>query len=225
MKTKMLALLSLLSLTACGTPQTPLPVSPALRAPIPAQNSTQFQAESVASRTVSNLAYKILSKYDHNLSRQIEYRETNTFWKSLIGRNENERRQTRYSSARKEWSFSVWKYSKLFLAADDNNDGVTSLEEIEAFISAAYDKDKDGILQTRGWWRFWREPEEWEYFKREMGEDYETHRVPMNFSPPTGSEAEAAAAEASQQIDAEPMFLDPDAQNPASVELESQRRR
>ena len=127
----------------------------------------------------------------------------------MIGKNENERRQTRYSSHQKEMQFTVWNYSILFLASDADKDGVATQDEIIAFLTEAYDKNKDGIFQTRGWWRFWRAPEEWEFFKREMKEDINTKRVPINFKPPSKSTAEAKAAELSplNQNQVAPLFL------------------
>lgn len=202
---KKITLLSLLLLTACGTPS----ISPGASQVQADQPPKQIQAESVSSRTVRTLTYKILRRYDHNLNKAIDYRETNTFWKSLIGKNESERRRSSYSSARREVEFVVWNYSVLFLAADKDNDGVATGEEIESYITQAYDKDGDGILKTRGWWRFWRDPEEWEFFKREMKEDVRRHRIPFGFKPPANGGAEARAAEQSPQNTPEvtPLFL------------------
>lgn len=206
----------ILSVSACNRNLQNMPGNSALP-PQAALNADQppamIQAESVSSRTVRTLSFKIMRNYDHNNNGQIDYRSTNTFWKSLIGRNESERRLTSYSSSRQEAIFRVWTYAQLFLAADSDRDGITTREEIEGFITEAYDKNNDGILQTRGWWRFWREPEEWEFFKREMKEDSEVHRVPFGFKPPTDAQAqaEAAAAEANPgtQHNMEPLFSDP----------------
>jgi hypothetical protein len=206
----------LLSLSACNSsavrgPQ--LPLQPGLNQPNLNQDQppVMLQAESVASRTVRTLSFKIMRNYDHNTNGQIDYRTTNTFWKSLIGRNESERRQSSYSSANQEATFRVWTYAQLFLAADRDRDGIATQDEIATFITEAYDKDHDGILQTRGWWRFWKDPEEWEFFKREMKEDLDVHRIPFNFKPPAGGQAEAAEAEANPgtQHNLEPLFSDP----------------
>ena len=206
----------ILTLSACNNyavrgPQIPLQAG--LNQPKPNQDQppVMVQAESVASRTVRTISFKIMRNYDHNTNGQIDYRSTNTFWKSLIGRNESERRHTSYSSINQEATFRVWTYAQLFLAADSDRDGVATQEEIASFITEAYDKDNDGILQTRGWWRFWREPEEGEFFKREMKEDMDVHRVPFNFKPPAQAQAEAAEAEANpgSQHNIEPLFSDP----------------
>lgn len=203
---------TLLGLSACNSP------SRGFQAPVqsninPDQPPAIISAESVSSRTVRTISFKILRNYDHNTNGQIDFRSTDTFWKSLIGRNESERRQTSYSSVHQEATFRVWTYAQLFLAADTDRDGIATQEEIATFITEAYDKDRDGILQTRGWWRFWREPEEWEFFKREMKEDLNVHRVPLNFKPPAGAQAEAAEAEANpgEQHNLEPLFSDPGA--------------
>ena len=150
--------------------------------------------------------------YDHNRNRQVDYRETNTFWKSFIGRNESERRQTRYHSESKEVQFKVWQYSLLFLASDKDNDGIATLDEITDFISTTYDKDNDGVLKTRGWWKFWKAPEEWEFFKREMRETLKSWRVPTGFKPPIGSFEEIKEAEQTSESHFKPEAIFPDPQ-------------
>lgn len=203
------AIVTSLLLSACGTHTNFTPIKPNnFKKP---EANQRFQIESKRSRTISRIAVKIMRKYDHNLNDQIDYRETNTWWKTFIGRNENERRQRRYSSHRKEWTFKSWDYSKLFIAADGDKDGVTSTKEIENFIIEAYDENTDGILQTRGWWRFWRSPDEWEYFKREMNEELKTHRVRKRFERPANAEQEAKEAErtAPQHYERKPLFEDP----------------
>ena len=141
----------------------------------------QFNATSIvssfANQPIETIVTKTLYKYDHNENGQIDYRTTDTAWNTLRGKNE-----TRRSSVS-----GYYTMKNLFVASDENSDGIASKDEMINFIKKHYDTNNDGILHTRGW-KFWNGKDELQYFKSEVDEIYvSTNTAQISISIPSFS--------------------------------------
>jgi Ca2+-binding EF-hand superfamily protein len=154
----------------------------------PAENtiiddSQQAEANGWFDKSLRKIILDAMSRYDHDKSGSIEYRSSDTAWKTLIGKNENLKRVNSFSNT--GGSATTYTMSKLFVASDINRDGISTEEEITTFISKTYDKNQDGTLQSRGL-KFWKDKDEYQLFKSEVGEELKSITsisVPQNNTP------------------------------------------
>jgi hypothetical protein len=166
-------------LTGCGS-QTDL-LQPEIISPVPqniADNDQQAEAEGIFDRKISTIILDVMEKYDHNRSLGIDYRSTDTFFKTITGKNENIRNE-RYMFDNK-LSNTVYTMGKLFIGSDTDHDGIATKEEIESFIRKTYDLNNDGLLQSRGL-KIWQPKNEYQLYKAEVGEEVKS-RTDIDFS-------------------------------------------
>jgi Ca2+-binding EF-hand superfamily protein len=150
---------------------------------IVSDNNEQVEANGIFDRSLRKIILDAMTKYDHDKSGGIDYRSTDTAWKTLIGKNENIKKVRSVSST--GMSTTVYSMSKLFVASDTNRDGISALEEIETFLSKTYDLNQDGKLQSRGL-MFWKDKDEYQLFKSEVGEEVKSFSSisnPVNNQP------------------------------------------
>jgi hypothetical protein len=170
---KLIAISFLFLLSACGNTSD---LNQSVLNEIPAQNvqpgnESDNTVITESTHTIRSLVIDILYKYDHNKNGQIDYRDSNTFFKNIIHRNENYRYTTSFSTIADKSTLTTTIYSmdKLFFASDTNHDGITTPEEITNFIKTTYDKNNDDELQSRGW-KIWKSPDEYQIYNKEVGE-------------------------------------------------------
>ncbi len=173
LSTKILGYSFLLLLSACGNTSE---LNQPLLNELPAQNiqpetAPEDTATIQSTHSIRSLVIDILYKYDHNKNGQLDYRDTNTFLKNLIHRNENHRYSNSFSTRDGKSSLTTTTYTmeKLFFASDVNHDGFTTPDEITKFIKTTYDKNNDELLDSRGW-KFWKKPDEFQIYTKEVGE-------------------------------------------------------
>jgi Ca2+-binding EF-hand superfamily protein len=119
---------------------------------------------------VNDVSERVFAAYDADRNGAIEFRGAD--------RREMTRQQERVEPAGGANPFgtdqrlvrvtSTWTQVSLFVAADTDDDGSVTREEMQAAI-APFDADRDGRLSSRGW-AFWQPPGELERFDRAYAE-------------------------------------------------------
>ncbi len=136
-----------------------------------------------SSVSVNSIVSDIMVKYDRNNNGVID-----TENRGFLRSNESSRYTSNNWSTDDSVNLSSTRYSreKLFAAADafGNNDQKVTRQELTNYITANYDKNTSGDLESRGW-KFWKPANELEVFNREMGETSHTNSVsiPTNTKP------------------------------------------
>ncbi|MFN8575654.1 MAG: hypothetical protein U0354_02235 [Candidatus Sericytochromatia bacterium] len=132
--------------------------------------------------SVNSIANEIMSQYDRNKNGQIDYRGN----RSEATRSES---ASSYDGENLNFSSSRMSREKLFYAADSNNDGKVTREELVNTIKQ-YDKNNDGQLTQTGFvdWvksKFGGEKkvDEFSPFDREYGEKRNTSYVSVPVNP------------------------------------------
>lgn len=102
---------------------------------------------------VNGMVNDIVYKYDHNKNGVVNLKRPDGFWDKVKNPDERVRSKTSVSSFGDELNVSTSVYTQrdLFYAADKNNDGEVTREELTEVVKK-FDKDGDGQMTSRGFW-------------------------------------------------------------------------
>jgi hypothetical protein len=102
---------------------------------------------------VNGMVNDIVYKYDHNKNGVVNLKRPDGFWDKVKNPDERVRSKTSVSSFGDELNVSTSVYTQrdLFYAADKNNDGEVTRDELTEVVKK-FDKDGDGQMTSRGFW-------------------------------------------------------------------------
>ena len=102
---------------------------------------------------INGMVNDILYKYDHNKNGVINLKRPDGFWDKVKNPDERVRSKTSVNNFGDDLniSTSVYPPRDLFYAADKNNDGEVTREEM-AEVAKKFDTNGDGQMTSRGFW-------------------------------------------------------------------------
>ena len=102
---------------------------------------------------VNGLVNDIMYKYDHNKNGVVDLKRPDGFWDKMKNPDERVRSKTSSYVSQDELniSTSVYTMRDLFYAADKDNDGKVTRDEMTKVVKG-FDKDGDGEMKSRGFW-------------------------------------------------------------------------
>jgi hypothetical protein len=102
---------------------------------------------------VNGMVNDIVYKYDHNKNGVVNLTRPDGFWDKVKNPDERVRSKTSVSSFGDELNVSTSVYTQrdLFYAADKNNDGQVTREELTEVVKK-FDTNGDGQMTSRGFW-------------------------------------------------------------------------
>lgn len=125
--------------------------------------------------SVTALVSDYMAKYDHNRNGVVDLKRPDGMWNRLKNPDERVRSKTSVTPGFEDDSInistSVYTIDRLLYAADRDNSGTVTREELETAVKK-YDTNNDGQLSTRGFWGWLtRKPkQDGDIFKKELGE-------------------------------------------------------
>lgn len=128
-----------------------------------------------SSTSVTALVSDYMAKYDHNRNGVIDLKRPDGVWNKLKNPDERVRSKTSVTPGFEQDSInistSVYTIDRLLYAADKDNSGTVTRDELETAVKK-YDTNNDGQLTSRGFWGWLtRKPQQdLDIFKKELGE-------------------------------------------------------